>query len=87
MKRLGILATACLVFGCNDQPSWYDESKANQQVKDTRIEQFKIQGMDQVQAQRTADFETYWRNTELAGRDIRPVEGQTLKDVITQPSE
>lgn len=87
MKRLGLLAAACLVSGCSDQPTWYDESKANQQVKDTRIEQFKIQGMDQVEAQRTADFETYWRNTEIGNRDTRPVEGQMLRDAVSQPVE
>jgi hypothetical protein len=86
MKRLGVLATACLAFGCSDQPSWYDESKANQQVKDTRIEQFKIQGMDQVEAQRTADFETYWRNTEIGNRDTTPVQGQALRDAVSQPT-
>jgi hypothetical protein len=85
--RWTILPGLLLLAGCTDEPGWYEESAANQREKDNRIEQFKLQGMDQVQAQRTADFETYWRNTEIAGRDNRPVEGQTLKDVIAQPSE
>ena len=86
-KRWVILPGLLLLAGCAEEPGWYEESSANQREKDIRIEQFKLQGMDQVQAQRTADFETYWRNTELAGRETQPVEGQTLRDVITQPSE
>ena len=45
-----------------------------QQTKNERIEQFKMQGMDQVTAQKTADFESYWRNTEIGHRGLQPIE-------------
>lgn len=81
-----ILPGLLLLAGCSDEPGWYEESTANQREKDIRIEQFKLQGMDQVQAQRTADFETFWRNTEIGNRDTTPVQGQALRDAVTQPT-
>lgn len=84
--RWTLLPGLLLLAGCSDEPDWYDQSKANQAEKDIRIEQFKLQGMDQVQAQRTADFETFWRNTEIGNRDTTPVQGQALQDAVTQPT-
>ena len=83
---LGLIAAGLLV-GCEQKSTWYDQSVAGTAAKNERIEQFKLQGMDQVTAQKTADFESFWRNTEMMGRNPAAVEGADLQNALSHPGQ
>lgn len=81
------VAALILLSGCAQEDSWYETSKNMDAVRSSRIEAFKQQGMDQVRAERTADFESSVRNTEIGGRKFEPIQGEQLKDAINRSAE
>lgn len=63
-----LVASACLLAACEEKPSWHDESVASDKYRTERVEQLKLQGMDEVTAKQRFEYEQAWRNTENLGR-------------------
>ncbi len=79
------IAVAVLLAGCGKpKDTWYDDCRNGQDLREVRVEQLMIQGMDEVAASRTFDFEMAVRNTEIGHRKDDPVQGGELKDAVTR---
>jgi hypothetical protein len=84
--RIVTMFSFALLIGCAPKSGWYEESSEYDRVNKRRVEEFKLQGMDEVKAKQTMIYETYWRNTEIGHRKYEPVEGNDLKDAISRPA-
>lgn len=79
---------AALLSACDQKPSWHDESVASDKYRKERIEQFKVQGMDEVTAKQRFEYEQAWRNTDNLGRpqdDVRS--GADLQNALNAQRE